>query len=281
MKTRNAMQLKSFIKTRAIELNLRPQQMLHTYYMECFVNRLAHSDYVDNFILKGGYLISNLIGFQARTTMDVDTTVKNFPIDESAMTAALTHVCQVPVEDDFTFELDHLERIREEDDYQGLRAFLNVSYGEIRGTLTMDITAGDSIYPAIQQMFFKRNFDNSLIKAWSYPVENILAEKLETIITRDEFNTRPRDYYDVYMLTKLVEFDVPTLKHALLATAEHRKSTDVVTKEYAQRLNIVEQSNNVRRLWNRYSSNFNYTKGISFEAVFEATHNLLEKVMKS
>ena len=155
MKTRNAMQLKSFIKTRAIELNLRPQQMLHTYYMECFVNRLAHSNYVDNFILKGGYLISNLIGFQARTTMDVDTTVKNFPIDESAMTAALTHVCQVPVEDDFTFELDHLERIREEDDYQGLRAFLNVSYGEIRGTLTMDITAGDSIYPGIQQMFFK------------------------------------------------------------------------------------------------------------------------------
>lgn len=124
MKTRNAMQLKDLIKSRSIEIGLTPQQALHAYYMECFVNRLAHSDYLDNFVLKGGYLISNLIGFESRTTMDV--------------------------------------------------------------------TAGDSIYPGVQQMFFKRNFDKSLIRAWSYPVETVLAEKLETIITRSILNKRPR-----------------------------------------------------------------------------------------
>ena len=279
MKTRNAMQLKAFIKQLAMELNIRPQQMLHTYYMECFVNRLAHSDYIDRFILKGGYLISNLIGFEARTTMDVDATLKNFPMDQTVMTKALAHICNIPADDDFTFSLDHLEQIREKDEYQGFRAFINLNYEVMRGQLTMDITTGDSIYPDVQQSFFKRCFDQSLIKAWAYPIETVLAEKLETIVTRGVFNTRPRDYYDVYMLTKSVDFDIPTLRHALLATAEHRKTKDVITQESSQRIKEIEQSIGVRHQWENYCATFNYAKGISFETVVGAVRDLLRKAI--
>ncbi|WP_407448231.1 nucleotidyl transferase AbiEii/AbiGii toxin family protein [Fibrobacter sp.] len=278
MKTRNAMQLKALIKSRSIEIGLTPQQALHAYYMECFVNRLAHSDYLDNFVLKGGYLISNLIGFESRTTMDVDSTIKNLPIEETVMTKAFTHICGVQVEDDFTFTLDHLEFIREDDEYHGIRAFLNVDYEEMHGILTVDVTAGDSIYPGVQQMFFKRNFDKSLIRAWSYPVETVLAEKLETIITRSILNKRPRDYYDIHMLTKSVQFDIPTLNHALLATAAHRKTKAKVLK-YAYRIEEIEHSDDIRRQWEKYSKTFSYAKGIPFETVVGSVRNLLEKVL--
>lgn len=280
MKTRNEMQLKAFIKKRAMDLNISPQLMLLNYYMECFVDRLAHSDYVDKFILKGGYLISNLIGFESRTTMDVDTTVMHFRVEENSISEALIRICSIPVDDDFVFKLDKLERIREDDDYQGLRAYLNVDYGVMHGLLTMDITAGDSIYPGVQQMFFKRNFEKSLLKAYSYPVETVIAEKLETIVTRGVFNTRPRDYYDVYMLAKSVDFDLPTLKQALLATAEHRKTKDVVTQEYAQRLSVIEHNELVQNQWHRYCKTFSYAKGIPFEDVFAAVKKLLRRIFE-
>ena len=278
MKTRNAMQLKSLIKSHAIELGLSPQQMLHTYYMECFVNRLAHSDYLDNFVLKGGYLISNLIGFESRTTMDVDSTIKNLPIEESVMAKAFTHICGVPAEDDFTFTLDHLESIREADEYHGIRTFLNVDYEEMHGILTIDVTAGNSIYPDVRQIFLKRGFDKSLIRAWSYPVETVLAEKLETIITRSFLNKRPRDYYDVYMLTKSVQYDIPTLSRALLATATHRKTKDNVLK-YAHRIEEIKHSDDIRQQWEKNSKTFSYAKGIPFETVVGSVRNLLERVL--
>lgn len=280
MKTRNEMQLKTFIKKRAMELNISPQLMLQNYYMECFVDRLAQSDYVDRFVLKGGYLISNLIGFGSRTTMDVDTTVMHFRVEENIISEALIRICSTPVDDDFVFKLDKLERIREDDDYQGLRAYLSIDYGVMHGLLTMDITVGDSIYPGVQQMLFKRNFEKSLMKAYSYPVETVLAEKLETIVTRGVFNTRPRDFYDIYMLTKSVDFDLPTLKRALLATAEHRKTKDVVTQEYAQRLNVIEHNELVQSQWAKYCKTFSYAKEITFEDVFAAVQKLLQHIFE-
>ena len=148
----------------------------------------------------------------------------------------------------------------------------------MHGILTVDVTAGDSIYPGVQQMFFKRNFDKSLIRAWSYPVETVLAEKLETIITRSILNKRPRDYYDIHMLTKSVQFDIPTLKHALLATAAHRKTKDKVLK-YAYRIEEIEHSDDIRQQWEKYSKTFSYAKGIPFETVVGSVRNLLESVL--
>ena len=116
MKTRNAMQLKALIKSRSIEIGLTPQQALHAYYMECFVNRLAHSDYLDNFVLKGGYLISNLIGFESRTTMDVDSTIKNLPIEE-IVTMLIPSKERVKQDSKILVKFSHFMSIEENADY--------------------------------------------------------------------------------------------------------------------------------------------------------------------
>ena len=278
-RTPNATKLKAKINSYAKNNAISAQVVLQNFMFERLVERIARSRFAPNFVIKGGLLLSSMFGLDKRSTMDMDATLVNYPLTEKKVLDAVQEILNTPIDDNASFEIVSTTPIRKDDVYGGFCLRLNAYYESVVTPLFIDITTGDSIVPAPVQFGYRKIFDDELFLVYSYPVETVLAEKLETILIRGILNKRPRDYYDVYMLTKLVEFDVPTLKRALLATAEHRKSTDVMTKEYAQRLNIVEQSNNVRRLWNRYSSNFNYTKEISFEAVFEATRNLLEKVM--
>lgn len=231
MKTKNPMQLKALIKNKAGKLNISPQLMLQNYYMECFIDRLYRSEYAGRFIIKGGFLISSLVGLSNRSTMDIDATVKNLTVNKSEISKALSCVCSIPADDDFTFVIDHVEPIREDDEYQGLRSYLFADYEIMKGTLTMDITTGDSIYPEVSRRKIKRCFDTDDIDVFSYPIETVLAEKLETIITRSVFNTRPRDFYDIYILTKTQKYNAETLLAALFATAEHRGTKPVLETE--------------------------------------------------
>lgn len=275
MKTKNAMQLKAFVKTKAKELNISPQLMFQNYYMECFLDRLSKTEYVDNFVIKGGFLISALIGLNNRATMDIDTTVKNLSVTESEISKVISYICNVPAEDDFTFIFDHVEPIREDDEYQGLRAFLFIDYDGTRGTLTLDITTGDSIYPPAKQIKCKRHFDKSSIQVLSYPIETILAEKLETIISRGVLNTRPRDFYDIYILTKTVSFNPKILGKALAATSEHRGTSDLLKNETESRITAIESSDALNDLWKKYQKKFPYAKDIAFEDTVKAAKKLL------
>ena len=277
MRTRNLMQLKSFVKDRAVELGVAQRDLLHNYYMECFVDRLAHSKYADSFVLKGGFLIASMMGLNRRTTMDLDTTVKNMPLNEKNMAPVLREICSVEVDDDFTFSLDHLELIREEAEYQGQRAYFFVDYERMRGSLTMDITTGDSIYPAVAEAFFKKHFETGFIKTLAYPIENILAEKMEAIITRKDANTRPRDYYDVHVLTNTVKFEKVDFMQALLRTAEHRGTRSIIENESVERLAVIKNSDDVKRQWSRYQARFPYAKEIAFEEVMTSVRKLMEK----
>lgn len=279
MRTKNAMQLKAFIKNKAKELNISPQIMLQNYYMECFLDRLSKTEYADNFVVKGGFLISALIGLNNRATMDIDTTIKNLSLNESEISKVISYICDVPAEDDFTFIFDHVEPIREDDEYQGLRVFLFIDYESTRGTLSMDITAGDSIFPSAKQIKCKRYFDKTPIRILSYPVETILAEKLETIISRGLLNTRPRDFYDVYILSKTVSFDSKILKKALAATSEHRGTSELIKNESKNRIAAIESSEELKALWKKYQKKFPYAKGIVFEDTVGAAKKLLENCL--
>ena len=276
MRTRNLMQLKSFVKDRAVELGVAQRDLLYNYYMECFVNRLAHSKYSNSFVLKGGFLISSMMGLDRRTTMDLDSTVKNLPLNAKDIAPVLNEICSVEVDDDFTFSLDHLELIREDAEYQGQRAFFCIDYGKMRGSFTMDITTGDSIYPAVTEAFFKKHFETGFIKTLAYPIENILAEKMETIITRRDVNTRPRDFYDVHILTNTVKFDKATFQQALLKTAEHRGTLSIIKNETTERLAIIENSDDVKRQWARYQAKFPYAKAVPFEDTIKSVRNLMD-----
>ena len=278
MKTKNPMQLKALIKNKSKELNISPQFLLQNYYMECFIARLSHSEYADRFIIKGGFLISSLVGLNNRSTMDIDTTVKNLSVNESEISKTLSYICSIPADDDFTFIFDHVEPIREDDEYHGFRAFLFVDYEVMRGTLSIDITTGDSIYPNITRRKIIRCFDSDIINVFSYPLETVLAEKIETIITRGILNTRPRDFYDVYILTKTQGYNAETLRKAIFATAEHRGTKAIMEAETNNRLAVIENSSELQSQWAKYQKKFPYAKDITYQETVNAVKEVIHEV---
>lgn len=278
MKTKNPMQLKALIKNKSKELNISPQLLLQNYYMECFIDRLSRSEYADRFIIKGGFLISSLVGLDNRSTMDIDTTVKNLSVNESEISKTLSYICSISADDDFTFVFARVEPIREDDEYQGLRAFLFADYEAMRGTLTIDITTGDSIYPDVSRRKITRCFDSDIINVFSYPLETVLAEKIETIITRGILNTRPRDFYDVYILTKTQEYNAETLRKAIFATAEHRGTKAIMEAETNNRLAVIENSSELQSQWVKYQKKFPYAKDITYQETVNAVKEVIHEV---
>ena len=278
MKTKNAMQLKAVIKNKSKELNISPQLLLQNYYMECFIDRLSRSEYADRFIIKGGFLISSLVGLDNRSTMDIDTTVKNLSVNESEISKTLSYICSISADDDFTFVFDRVEPIREDDEYQGLRAFLFADYEAMRGTLTIDITTGDSIYPDVSRRKITRCFDKDALDVFSYPLETVLAEKIETIITRGILNTRPRDFYDEYILTKTQGYNAETLRKAIFATAEHRGTKAIMEAETNSRLAVIENSSELQSQWAKYQKKFPYAKDITYQETVNAVKEVIHEV---
>ena len=179
MKTDNAMQLKSKINNKAKSLNISPQFVLQNYIMECFIKRISISEYKNNFILKGGLLIASLVGIQNRSTMDMDTTITGFTLEKEETIKILKQICSISCNDDFNFIFDRIEDIREDDEYSGLRAFLFADYEKIHAPFSIDITTGDKITPKEINYSFKRIFDKDVIEIYSYPIETVIAEKLE------------------------------------------------------------------------------------------------------
>lgn len=278
-RTPNATRLKARISAYAKYNAIPAQVVLQNFMFERIAERIARSRFAPNFILKGGLLLSSMLGLDKRSTMDMDTTIVGLPLTEDKIVEVIQEILNEPLDDNVTFEIVSSIPIRKDDVYGGFCLKLNAVYESVTTPIFIDITTGDSIVPKPIQFGYRKIFDNGLFLVYSYPIETILAEKLETIVTRGIFNKRPRDYYDVYMITKSVQYDLPTLSRALLATAEHRKTKDLVTQEYSQRMDIIEHSDDIRQQWEKYSKTFSYAKGIPFETVVGSVRNLLEKVL--
>lgn len=277
MKTDNAMQLKAKINNKAKELKVPPQIMFQNYMIECFLERLSKSEYADRFIIKGGVLISAIVGLNNRTTMDIDATVRNIPLNESEIIKIISYVSSVENDDDFIFSLDRVETIREDDEYEGYRAFVFVDYEKIHNTITIDITTGDSIYPEAILYGFSKVFDNQKISLYSYPRETVLAEKLETILSRNITTTRPRDFYDVYVLNAK-SLNQKNLKTAFENTCKHRESEKLLSQG-SEIISAIKDSENLKEQWKKYTKKMPYAAGISFEQVVEKIEELLSFVM--
>ena len=278
-RTPNATRLKARINAYAKYNAIPAQVVLQNFMFERIAERIARSRFAPNFILKGGLLLSSMLGLDKRSTMDMDTTIVGLPLTEDKIAEVIQEILSEPLNDNVTFEIVSSTPIRKDDVYGGFCLKLNAVYESVTTPIFIDITTGDSIVPKPIQFGYRKIFDNGLFLVYSYPIETILAEKLETIVTRGIFNKRPRDYYDVYTLTKSVQYDIPTLSRALLATAEHRKTKDLVTQEYSQRMDIIEHSDDIRHQWEKYSKTFSYAKGIPFETVVGSVRNLLESVL--
>ena len=275
----NAMQLKALIKNLAKEKCISAQLVLQNFMLERFLERISLSSYRDNFIIKGGFLIASMVGLDTRATMDMDATIKGYPVKEDSIRKMIEEILGIPIEDGITFRLQSIHEIREDDEYSGYRASLIAEYGRMAVPLKLDITSGDKITPREIEYSYKLMWENRSISILAYNLSTILAEKLETILSRADQNTRPRDYYDVYILTKLQgeNIDDKTLSLALSATAEKRGSAHLLS-QFRDILSTVKSSSIMKIRWENYQKDFDYAKGIEFEECCNAIISLLESM---
>lgn len=263
---KNAMQLKAILKNMAKQKNISAQLVLQNYMLERLLERVSVSKYHDNFILKGGFLIAAMVGLDTRATMDMDATLKGFPVNEETVQKMFEEICAIELNDDVTFTFRQISEIREGDEYTGYRVALTADYPPMAVPLKLDITTGDKITPKEIEYSFKLLLEDRSISILAYNLETILAEKLETVISRSDQNTRPRDYYDIYVLMKLQSHnvDLSSLKDALTATCNKRGSAEVI-KGYIQIMELVKNSTVMQEQWKRYQQEFDYASDITFE----------------
>lgn len=250
MITRNPMQLKAFIKKKAAEKNISAQLVMQNYMLERLLERISLSTYKNNFILRGGFLISVIVGLDTRTTMDLDTTIKGFTLTHESIRKVFKEICAVEIEDDVSFTLEDIYDIRETDDYPGIRVSLKANYPPISVPLTVDVTTGDIITPKEIEYTFKLLFDDRTLSILAYNLETVLAEKIETVLSRSIANTRPRDFYDIHTIFALRgnECDKNILKRALEQTSAKRGSSQVM-QNYVEIIKEIRDNPQMQNLY--------------------------------
>ena len=269
---RNPMSLKAIINNIAKENKISAQSVLQTYMLERFLERISVSKYKDNFILKGGMLISAMLGIDSRTTMDMDTTIKGFKLTEENISKIINEICNIPLDDDVTFEVQKIELIREDDDYGGYRVTFKANYlSSMPVIMKIDITTGDKITYKEIEYTFSLMLEDRKIQIWSYNIETVIAEKFESIIKRGILGTRVRDFYDVYMLlnTQKKNIDFNILKDAIYSTAEHRNTLNII-KDWNKSATQLEDSDIMKKQWERYQKDNFYAKDIKYEDLIES-----------
>ena len=272
-------QLKGAIRNLAKKKGIHAQEVLQIFMFERIIERLSASPYKDRFILKGGLLISAILGVAERTTMDMDTTVKGLSMDEQNIRKAISEILNQPVDDGIEFQLLDLTPIREDDEYENFRASIQAAYGKMKIPMKIDITTGDEITPKEIQFSYPFLFDDRRVMVKAYTQETILAEKYETIIRRNVGNTRARDFYDLHLLYRLYRenADWNLLKQAVLATAKKRDSLSVL-QDTERILLALEESTVLQDLWKRYQTQNLYAREITYPAIMESVKEFAEKM---
>ena len=280
MKTRNATQLKARINAMAKEAGIPAQAMMQSHLLERLLERLSNSPWRNNVVIKGGVLISSLVGVSSRTTMDLDTTVRGFDLTHESAERAFREIISVQADDDWEFEFDRTEDIRETDDYPGIRVHLRAIYAPMAIPLTVDVTTGDKITPNAVEYRYPLLFDEGEISLMAYPIETVLAEKLETIVSRGVANTRPRDFYDIHVLMSAKGdcIDLEVLRDALESTCRKRGSWTTITR-WTSILDGVASDTAMLAQWAKYARKNPYATGISLQECCMTAKGVLSKVV--
>lgn len=264
-----AMSLKGKIKNYAKSKSIAAQVILQNYMFERFLARLSMSDYREKFVVKGGMLIAAIVGLDTRSTMDLDSTLRNLPLTEEKIMEAVESVCKISLDDDVIFEVKSISPIRKDDRYGGFCVRLDAIYDTIVTPLSIDVSTGDVITPDAVEYEFYGIFDEEVrIKLWGYNIESVMAEKVETILSRGIFNTRPRDFYDVYILGTTQRYDKKIFLKALEATAIHRGSSEQIV----DKTGIIEKlsaSEELIQMWEKYRKKFSYASEIQYADVMD------------
>ena len=259
------------LKNLAKTCNITANEALQNYMFERILERLSISKYKNNFILKGGLLLSSIMGIDIRTTMDMDTCIKGISLTDEQLYEVLQEILSIDVEDNVSFEIKNSEPIREEDDYGGLRYNIIAKYEHLIVNLSIDIATGDAITPREIEYDYKMMFEDRSLKIMTYNIESIIAEKFQTVISRGILNSRMKDYYDLYYLITYKEVSKENLKKAITKTFEKREtSIDHIDKAIEE----IRIADFLRDLWKNYSTHYQYANDIEFDQVI----NAIEKI---
>jgi predicted nucleotidyltransferase component of viral defense system len=268
---KNAKSLMDKSRKLAANYNITANEVLQNYMFERILERLSISEYKSNFILKGGLLLSSIMGIDTRTTMDMDTCIKGINLTDEQLYKVLKEILNIDVGDNVSFEIKNSEPIREEDDYGGLRYNIIAKFDNIKVNLSIDIATGDLITPREIEYDYKMIFEDKSLKIMTYNIESIIAEKFQTVISRGILNSRMKDYYDLYYLLTYKEISKKNLKNAIIRTFEKRE-TDInnIDRVFTE----IKTSDFIKELWISYSKQHSYADNIEFEQVI----NVIQKI---
>jgi len=266
-------QLKALTRNLAEKKNISPEIILRNFMLERLLERISVSKYKNNFILKGGMLISSMVGIGTRATMDIDTVLKKRNFSEADIEAVIKEILTIPVDDNVTLTFKKIGAIHEEADYPGYRVSIETVLDKTKQTIKIDISTGDFVTPKEIKYDFQLMFEDRSIPVMAYNVETVLAEKLETILSRDVTNTRMRDFYDIYVLTKTHSFDKKIFKSALEKTSKNRNTVPQVA-DADNIIEIIETSSLMADLWKRYQKRYAYTADITWQMAVDSVRQL-------
>ena len=270
-------QIKGRIKSVAKQNNADARTLMRIYMMERFLERLAQSEYRDNFIIKGGILVTAMIGVAHRSTMDIDTSMKNLNLSAEDALRVVNQVKDIDLDDGVSFEVKDVSNIMDEMEYPGIRVTMNANVGRLITPLKIDISTGDVITPRGIEFNYDLLLEDRSISLWSYNLETILAEKLQTVLARGILNTRMRDFYDIRMLLDTYEDKVnkAVLKDAFAATCKKR-GTDHLQEQAEEIIKIIEADEQLQVLWRAYQKKYSYAAEIDYASVISGVRKLMD-----
>jgi len=270
-------QLKDKVSNLSGNDSKKAQTLIRKYMMERFLARVACSEYKNNFVLKGGMLVSALVGVEARSTMDIDTTVRMLPLTKDSAVKVISEIMETDLDDGISCEIKKVEEIMEEHDYSGVRLTVAVTLENLRDTIKIDISTGDEITPSAIEFSYPTMFDDEKLDIWSYNIETMLAEKLETVIARSTLNTRMRDFYDIHILwsEKADMINIKTLRGAIVNVARKRGTLELFDNT-DDILNDIKESDHLRNNWYNYKKSNYYVGDLEWADVLETTVNVLK-----
>lgn len=272
---RTATQLKAKIRNLSGGDNDRARMLIRNFVMERFLERVALSPYRNNFILKGGMLVAAVVGLETRATMDIDTTVKSLPLTVNNARQAVEDIIQTEVPDGVSFMITKVSDIMEGHDYPGIRFMLEASLDQLKQAIKVDISTGDIITPGAVKYSYKLMFEDRSISIWTYNLETLLGEKLETIMARETANTRMRDFYDIHILMNQKEVNYQLLKSAFLATSEKRATTAFIPR-FDTILDSVRSDRTMESMWEKYRKDNFFVGDLTWEDVNQSVRKLKE-----
>lgn len=270
-------QIKGRIKSVAKQNNADARTLMRIYMMERFLERLAQSEYRDNFIIKGGILVTAMIGVAHRSTMDIDTSMKNLNLSAEDALRVVNRVKDIDLDDGVSFDVKDVSNIMDEMEYPGIRVTVNANVGRLITPLKIDISTGDVITPRAIEFNYDLLLEDRSISLWSYNLETILAEKLQTVLARGILNTRMRDFYDIRMLLDTYEDKVnkAVLKDAFAATCKKR-GTDHLQEQAEEIIKIIEANEQLQVLWRAYEKKYSYAADIDYASVISGVRKLMD-----